>query len=102
MTQTFIVNSGTTSVSLNLPLLETAAGITLISANTDGEAFSSEFPLELIPKANIKGQSGESLNELASRKSSPHCSQHVSHNLYARRRYRFSQQSRPFDHPAFW
>ncbi|MEM8779299.1 MAG: hypothetical protein AAGF26_10595 [Cyanobacteria bacterium P01_G01_bin.49] len=45
MTQTSIVNSGTTSVSLNLPLLELAAGITLVSANTDGEPFSSEFQL---------------------------------------------------------
>ncbi|HEY9769474.1 MAG TPA: hypothetical protein V6C71_13430 [Coleofasciculaceae cyanobacterium] len=45
MAQTFIVNSGTTSVSLDLPLLELAAGITLVSANTDGEAFSEEFQL---------------------------------------------------------
>ena len=45
MAQTFIVNSGTTSVSLDLPLLELAAGITLVSANTDGEPFSSEFQL---------------------------------------------------------
>ena len=45
MTQTFIINSGTTSVSLNLPLLESAAGITLTGTNTDGEAFSNEFPL---------------------------------------------------------
>lgn len=45
MAQTFIVNSGTTSVSLDLPLLELAAGITLVSANTDGEAFSEEFEL---------------------------------------------------------
>ena len=45
MTQTFIVNSGTTSVSLNLPLLESAAGITLTGANSDGEPFSNEFQL---------------------------------------------------------
>lgn len=45
MAQTSIVNSGTTSVSLDLPLLELAAGITLVSANTDGEAFSEEFQL---------------------------------------------------------
>ena len=40
-----IINSGTTSVSLDLPLLESAAGITLVSANTDSEAFSEEFQL---------------------------------------------------------
>ena len=45
MTQTLIVNSGTTSVSLNLPLLESAAGITLADTNTNGEAFSEEFQL---------------------------------------------------------
>lgn len=45
MTQTSIVNSGTTSVALDLPLLELAAGITLVSANTDGEAFSEDFQL---------------------------------------------------------
>ena len=45
MAQTSIVNSGTTSVFLDLPLLELAAGITLVSANTDGEAFSEEFQL---------------------------------------------------------
>lgn len=45
MAQTSIVNSGITSVSLDLPLLELAAGITLVSANTDGEAFSNEFQL---------------------------------------------------------
>ena len=45
MAQTNLVNSGTTSVSLDLPLLELAAGITLVSANTDGEAFSNEFQL---------------------------------------------------------
>ena len=45
MAQTDLVNSGTTSVSLDLPLLELAAGITLVSANTDGEAFSEEFQL---------------------------------------------------------
>ena len=45
MVQISIVNSGTTSVSLNLPLLELAAGITLVSANTDGEVFSEEFQL---------------------------------------------------------
>ena len=39
------VDSGTTSVSLDLPLLELAAGITLVSADTDGEAFSEEFQL---------------------------------------------------------
>ena len=45
MAQIDLVNSGTTSVSLDLPLLELAAGITLVSANTDGEPFSSEFQL---------------------------------------------------------
>ncbi len=45
MAQIDLVNSGTTSVSLDLPLLELAAGITLVSANTDGEAFSEEFQL---------------------------------------------------------
>jgi hypothetical protein len=45
MAQTNLVNSGTTSVSLDLPLLELAAGITLVSANTDGEPFSNEFQL---------------------------------------------------------
>ena len=45
MVQTSIVRSGTTSVSLDLPLLELAAGITFVDANTDGEAFSSEFQL---------------------------------------------------------
>ena len=45
MAQTSIVDSGTTSVSLDLPLLELAAGITLVGANTDGEAFSEEFQL---------------------------------------------------------
>ena len=45
MAQIDLVNSGTTSVSLDLPLLELAAGITLVSANTDGETFSSEFQL---------------------------------------------------------
>ena len=45
MAQTSIVNSGTTSVSLNLPLLRLAAGITVVSANTDGEAFSEDFQL---------------------------------------------------------
>lgn len=45
MAQTNLVNSGTTSVSLDLPLLELAAGITLVDADTDGEAFSEEFQL---------------------------------------------------------
>ena len=45
MAQTSIVNSGTTSVFLDLPLLELAAGITFVSANTDGEAFSEDFQL---------------------------------------------------------
>ena len=45
MAQISIVESGTTSVSLDLPLLELAAGITLVSANTDGEAFSEDFQL---------------------------------------------------------
>ena len=45
MAQTSIVNSGTTSVSLNLPLLELAAGITLVDADSDGEAVSNEFQL---------------------------------------------------------
>ncbi|MEL6494567.1 MAG: hypothetical protein AAFQ41_05510 [Cyanobacteria bacterium J06623_7] len=45
MTQIALVDSGNTSVSLNLPLLELAAEITLVSADTDGEAFSEEFPL---------------------------------------------------------
>ncbi len=38
--------------------------------------------LELIPKVNLKEQIGESLNELTNRKSLPHYSQHMSHNLY--------------------
>ena len=45
MTQTSIIDSGTTSVLLDLPLLESAAGISLVSTNTDGEAFSEEFQL---------------------------------------------------------
>ena len=43
MAQTSTVDSGTTSVFLDLPLLESAAGITLAGANSDGEAFSEEF-----------------------------------------------------------
>ena len=45
MAHTSIVNSGTTSVALDLPLLELAVGITLVSANTDGEPFSEDFQL---------------------------------------------------------
>ena len=45
MAQTSIVDSGTTSVSLNLPLLELALGITLVGTDTDGEPASEEFQL---------------------------------------------------------
>ncbi|MEL6442367.1 MAG: hypothetical protein AAFQ80_24360 [Cyanobacteria bacterium J06621_8] len=45
MAQTNLVTSGTTSVSLDLPLLELAAGITLVSVNTSGAPFSEEFSL---------------------------------------------------------
>ncbi|MEM9275114.1 MAG: hypothetical protein AAGA80_19435 [Cyanobacteria bacterium P01_F01_bin.143] len=45
MAQTNLVTSGTTSVSLNLPLLELALGATLVSADTIGEPFSEEFQL---------------------------------------------------------
>ena len=37
------VNSGTTSVFLDLPLLESAAGITFVEADSGGEAFSEDF-----------------------------------------------------------
>ena len=37
------IDSGTTSVFLDLPLLESAAGITLIGADSEGKAFSEEF-----------------------------------------------------------
>ena len=37
------VDSGTTSVFLDLPLLESAAGITLVEADSTGEAFSEDF-----------------------------------------------------------
>ena len=37
------VDSGTTSVFLDLPLLESAAGITLVEADSEGEAFSEDF-----------------------------------------------------------
>ena len=39
----FTVDSGTTSVFLDLPLLESAAGITLVNADSTGEPFSEEF-----------------------------------------------------------
>ena len=39
----FTVDSGTTSVFLDLPLLESAAGITLVGADSTGEPFSDEF-----------------------------------------------------------
>ena len=39
----FTVDSGTTSVFLDLPLLESAAGITLVGADSTGEPFSEEF-----------------------------------------------------------
>ena len=39
----FTVDSGTTSVFLDLPLLESAAGISLVDANSTGEPFSEEF-----------------------------------------------------------
>ena len=39
----FTVDSGTTSVFLDLPLLESAAGITLVDADSTGEPFSDEF-----------------------------------------------------------
>ena len=39
----FTVDSGTTSVFLDLPLLESAAGITLVDADSTGEPFSEEF-----------------------------------------------------------
>ena len=45
MAQTNLVTSGTTSVSLDLPLLELAVGVTLVSVDTSGEAFSEEFQL---------------------------------------------------------
>lgn len=37
------VDSGTTSVFLDLPLLESAAGITLVEADSTGESFSEDF-----------------------------------------------------------
>ena len=37
------VDSGTTSVFLDLPLLESAAGITLVEADSEGEPFSEDF-----------------------------------------------------------
>jgi Ca2+-binding RTX toxin-like protein len=37
------VDSGTTSVFLDLPLLESAAGITLVGADSTGEPFSEDF-----------------------------------------------------------
>ena len=37
------IDSGNTSVFLDLPLLESAAGITLVGADSEGEAFSEEF-----------------------------------------------------------
>ena len=37
------VDSGTTSVSLDLPLLESAAGITLVETDSTGEPFSEDF-----------------------------------------------------------
>ncbi|MEL7011299.1 MAG: hypothetical protein AAGM29_22315 [Cyanobacteria bacterium J06588_4] len=37
------VDSGTTSVFLDLPTLESAAGITLVSADSEGTPFSEEF-----------------------------------------------------------
>ena len=40
---TFTVNSGTTSVFLDLPVLESAAGITLVGADSTGEPASEEF-----------------------------------------------------------
>ena len=39
------VDSGTTSVFLDLPTLESAAGITLVEADSEGEAFSEDFQL---------------------------------------------------------
>ncbi|MEM7761848.1 MAG: hypothetical protein AAF298_27595 [Cyanobacteria bacterium P01_A01_bin.40] len=40
---TFTVESGTTSVFLDLPLLKSAAGITLVRAESTGEHFSDDF-----------------------------------------------------------
>ena len=37
------VDSGTTSVFLDLPTLESAAGITLVEADSEGESFSEDF-----------------------------------------------------------
>ena len=37
------VDSGTTSVFLDLPLLESVAGITLVETDSEGEAFSEDF-----------------------------------------------------------
>ena len=37
------IDTGTTSVALDLPLLESAAGITLVEADSEGEAFSEDF-----------------------------------------------------------
>ncbi|MEM8722162.1 MAG: DUF4114 domain-containing protein [Cyanobacteria bacterium P01_G01_bin.39] len=41
--ETFSIASGTTSVFLDLPLLESAAGITLVSADSTGEPASEDF-----------------------------------------------------------
>ena len=41
----FLVESGVTSVFLDLPLLEEAAGLTLVSADTEAEPFSEDFQL---------------------------------------------------------
>ena len=45
MDNIFAVNSGTTSVFLDLPLLESAAGLTLVGADSSGAPFSDEFQL---------------------------------------------------------
>ena len=40
---TNMIDSGTTSVSLDLPLLESAAGLTLTDIDSSGEPFSEDF-----------------------------------------------------------